>query len=170
MAVEVGALLEGKVTGIIEYGAFIDLGEGKTGMVHISEVAPTYVTNIREYLVIGQEVHVKVMAISPEGKVSLSIKKAAPPLEPGAPPPAKIVGGGAGAPPRPQRRSAPNVWQGQRSAAPAGGATFEDMMSQFKQTSEDKISTLRRGGDTRFGNTAPRRGGGGSSGNGNGSG
>ena len=159
MALEVGTLLEGKVTGIIEYGAFVDLGEGKTGMVHISEVAATYVTNIRDYLVIGQDVRVKVMAVTPEGKVSLSIKKAAPPPEPGAPP-APRPAPGAGGPPRPPRRATPNVWQGQRSAASSSEPkSFEDMMSQFKQTSEDKISTLRRGGDTRYGGGNSRRGG-----------
>jgi len=150
MAAEVGSLVDGKVTGIIEYGAFVDIGEGKTGMVHISEVAPTYVTNIRDHLAVGQEVRVKVLSVSPDGKVSLSIKKALDSLpaeeRPAAPPPQKA----------PRRNSPPNVWQGQRSNGPA--ASFEDMMSQFKQTSEDKISTLRRGGDTRYGGNS-RRGG-----------
>ncbi len=150
MAAEIGSLLDGKVTSIIEYGAFVDIGEGKTGMVHISEVAPTYVTNIRDHLVVGQDVRVKVLSISPEGKISLSIKKAldsnAADVRPAAPPRA------------PRRSSSPNVWQGQRSNGPA--SSFEDMMSQFKQTSEDKISTLRRGGDTRYANGSSRRGGG----------
>ena len=145
MAAEVGSLVDGKVTGIIEYGAFVEIGEGKTGMVHISEVAPTYVTNIRDHLAVGQQVRVKVLGVSPEGKVSLSIKKAldpdAPAGEKTAPPPAR--------PPR--RSAAPNVWQGQRGANAGDPKTFEDMMSRFKQTSEDKISTLRRGGDTRYG-------------------
>jgi len=153
MAAEVGSLVDGKVTGIIEYGAFVDIGEGKIGMVHISEVAATYVTNIRDHLAVGQEVRVKVLSISPEGKVSLSIKKALeglPPQErPAGPPP----------PVKPQRRSAPpNVWQGQRSAGAGEPQTFEDMMSRFKQTSEDKISTLRRGGDTRYGGNTKRGG------------
>ena len=147
MAVEVGALVDGRITGIMEYGAFVDLGDGKTGMVHISEVAATFVTNICEHLSVGQQVRVKVMSISEEGKVSLSIKKADAP-----PAPAEKPAG-----PRPPKRGAPpNVWQGQRGNAPA--QSFEDMMSQFKQTSEDKISTLRRGGDTRYGGGA-RRGG-----------
>lgn len=149
MVAEVGSLVDGKVTGIIEYGAFVDIGEGKTGMVHISEVAQSYVTNIRDHLAVGQQVRVKVLSITPEGKVSLSIKKA---MEPGT-----VVPQERPAPP-PQRRHSPppNVWQGQRSNAPA--QSFEDMMSQFKQTSEDKISTLRRGGDTRYGGST-RRGG-----------
>jgi len=152
MAVEVGALLSGKVTGMIDYGAFVDIGEGKNGMVHISEVANSYVTNIREHLAVGQEIRVKVLNISPEGKISLSIKKAVD-----APPPAPADA--RPAPPRaPKPRSAaPNVWQGQRGGADPQG--FEDMMSRFKQTSEDKISTLRRGGDTRYGGANSRRGG-----------
>jgi len=150
MALEAGALLDGRITGIMEYGAFVDIGGGKTGMVHISEVAATFVTNIRDHLAVGQEVRVKVLSVSSEGKVSLSIKKAdgEQPLAPERP---------AGPAQRPPKRSAPpNVWQGQRGSAPAH--SFEDMMSQFKQTSEDKISTLRRGGDTRYGGNAKRGG------------
>ncbi|MDR2647785.1 MAG: S1 RNA-binding domain-containing protein [Oscillospiraceae bacterium] len=155
MAFEIGEILDGKITGIIEYGAFVDIGDGKTGMVHISEVAPTYVTNIRDHLATGQEVRVKVLNITEDGKISLSIKKAMDtPL------------GGVATPtqrppmPRTQRRSTPNVWQGQRTSPVAGtGATFDDMLSQFKQTSEDKISTLRRGGDPRYGGGSSRRGG-----------
>ena len=153
MAVEVGALLDGKVTGIIEYGAFVDVGDGKTGMVHISEVANTYVTNIREHLAVGQEVRVKVLNISPEGKISLSIKKAVE----AAPAPAPAGERRPLPPKQPRRPGAPNVWQGQRGGSEPQG--FEDMMSRFKQTSEDKISTLRRGGDTRYGGGNARRGG-----------
>jgi len=149
MAVEIGALLDGKVTGMIEYGAFVELGEGTTGMVHISEVANTYVTNIREHLSVGQEVRVKVLNISPEGKISLSIKKAVE--APVAPPP------GERPPPRRRKSPPPNVWSGPR-ADKSEPQNFEDMMSRFKQTSEDKISTLRRGGDTRYGGST-RRGG-----------
>jgi len=153
MAAEVGSLVDGKVTGIIEYGAFVDIGEGKTGMVHISEVSPTYVTNIRDHLAVGQQVRVKVLSISPEGKVSLSIKKALDPdalagAKPTPPPPVK----------QPRHSSPPNVWQGQRNANAGEPQNFEDMMSRFKQTSEDKISTLRRGGDTRYGGNSKRGG------------
>jgi len=152
MAVEIGALLDGKVTGMIEYGAFVELGEGTTGMVHISEVANTYVTNIREHLSVGQEVRVKVLNISPEGKVSLSIKKAVET-------PAQAVSTERSERPPPRRRpnSSPNVWSGPRTDK-GEPQNFEDMMSRFKQTSEDKISTLRRGGDTRYGGNS-RRGG-----------
>ena len=63
MQVEVGAVLEGKVTGITKFGAFVDLGEGKTGMVHISEVASTYVKEIRDFITEGQTVKVKVLTV-----------------------------------------------------------------------------------------------------------
>ena len=63
MQLEVGAILEGKVTGITNFGAFVDLGDGKTGMVHISEVAPTFVREIREYVTENQTVKVKILSI-----------------------------------------------------------------------------------------------------------
>ena len=76
MQVAIGEIVEGKVTGITKFGAFVELPGGKTGMVHISEVAPTYVKEIKDHLTIGQEVRVKVLAVSEEGKISLSIKRA----------------------------------------------------------------------------------------------
>jgi S1 RNA binding domain protein len=75
MEVQVGSKLEGKVTGITKFGAFVELPGGVTGLVHISEVADTYVTDINEHLKIGDIVKVKVMNIR-DGKIGLSIKKA----------------------------------------------------------------------------------------------
>ena len=72
-------VLEGKVTGITKFGAFIELPGGKTGMVHISEVAPTFVKEIRDFVTENQTVKVKVLSISEDGKVSLSMKKAMDP-------------------------------------------------------------------------------------------
>ena len=62
MAIEVGMILEGKVSGITKFGAFVDLPDSKTGMVHISEVAPTFINEISDYVKVGQEVKVKVLA------------------------------------------------------------------------------------------------------------
>ena len=73
---EVGAIFEGKVTGITKFGAFVDLGGGKTGMVHISEVAPVFVKEIRDFVTEGQTVKVKIIGINDDGKISLSMKKA----------------------------------------------------------------------------------------------
>ena len=145
---EIGAILCGKISGIIDYGAFVDCENGQRGMVHISEVANSYVENIREHLTMGQDVRVKVLNITPEGKISLSIKKAVEPTQAAAP----------ARSPRPPRKPAgsPNTWQGTRSKREAP-QNFEDMMSRFKQTSEENISTLRKSGDTRYSGGAKRR-------------
>lgn len=139
--VEVGAILEGKVTGITNFGAFVTLPGNVTGMVHISEVSTSFVSDIHEFLQENQTVKVKVLDVTPEGKVSLSIKKAMDP------PPQ-----GQGERPRrsnnghPRPRSAPNVWKGTdtRREEPQ---TFEDMMARFKQVSDEKISDLKRAND-----------------------
>ena len=78
MQLEVGGIYEGKVTGITKFGAFVSFEGGQTGMVHISEVAPTFVTEIRDFVTEGQTVKVKVLSINEEGKISLSMKKALP--------------------------------------------------------------------------------------------
>jgi S1 RNA binding domain protein len=76
MHLEVGAVLEGKVASITKFGAFISLPEGKSGLVHISEIANSFVNDVREYISEGQTVKVKVLNIGPDGKINLSIKKA----------------------------------------------------------------------------------------------
>ncbi len=76
MSIEVGSKLQGKVTGITNFGAFVELPEGKTGLVHISEVADNYVKDINEHLTVGDEVTVKVINVGDDGKIGLSIKKA----------------------------------------------------------------------------------------------
>jgi S1 RNA binding domain protein len=72
--IEVGMILEGKVSGITKFGAFVDLPDSKTGMVHISEVAPTFINEISDYVKVGQEVKVKVLSLN-DGKISLSMKQ-----------------------------------------------------------------------------------------------
>ncbi|ALX49433.1 S1 domain-containing RNA-binding protein [Lentibacillus amyloliquefaciens] len=76
MSIEVGSKLQGKVTGITNFGAFVEIEEGKTGLVHISEVADNYVKDINEHLSVGDEVTVKVINVEKDGKIGLSIKKA----------------------------------------------------------------------------------------------
>lgn len=76
MSIEVGSKVSGKVTGITNFGAFVDLGEGQTGLVHISEVSNGYVKDIHDVLKVGETVTVKVMA-DHDGKISLSIRQAA---------------------------------------------------------------------------------------------
>ena len=77
MELEVGSIVEGKVTGITKFGAFVALPGGKSGLVHISEVASAFVNDIHDFVQVGQEVKVRVIGVSPEGKISLSIKRAA---------------------------------------------------------------------------------------------
>ena len=79
MAVEVGSIVEGKITGVKKFGAFVALPGGQTGMVHISEVSNEYIQELSDVLSEGQTVKVKVMSISPEGKIALSIKRTEPP-------------------------------------------------------------------------------------------
>ena len=158
MAIEVGTILEGKVSGVTKFGAFVDLPDNKTGMVHISEVAPTFISEISDYVKVGQTVKVKVIGLN-DGKISLSMKQALP-KEQGKKQPRQQ----RSAAPRQPYKPAPPVtspgdyeWQSSRKASPS---TFEDMMSRFKQTSEDKMSDLKRGesrGYSRRGNGNGRR-------------
>ena len=137
MQVEIGTVVEGKVTGIKDFGAFIKLPTGETGMVHISEVAASYVSDIHEHLTLGQEVKVKVLGENDKGKISLSMKQALPPEE---------------RQPRQNRKNAhgsrPPVWQGVKQSDPAN-MSFEDMMAAFKKSSDEKMSALRRGHEGR---------------------
>ena len=165
MQLEVGGIYEGKVTGITKFGAFVSFEGGQTGMVHISEVAPTFVNEIKDFLTEGQNVKVKVLSIREEGKVSLYIKKALP--EEQRRPQRRQEGGprreGGRGPKQPRfSRPAPQPspgrpgdfeWQSRRNDS----GSFEDMMSRFKQTSDEKMSDLKRSGvDLRKGSS--RRG------------
>lgn len=78
MELAVGSIVTGKVTTITKFGAFIALPGGKSGLVHISEVAPTFVNDVHDFLAEGQEVSVKILAITPEGKINLSVKQTLP--------------------------------------------------------------------------------------------
>ncbi len=144
MQIEAGAILEGRVTGIKPFGAFVELEPGVSGMVHISEVGAGYVENIADVLQMNQTVKVKVLSVSPEGKIALSIRKALPQAER----PARD-GKGAGRPA--PRREGPRVWQPPRTQQDDGNLSFEDMMSRFKQRSEEKIGDLNRATENRRG-------------------
>lgn len=137
MQLEVGSIVEGKVTSITKFGAFVELPGGKTGMVHISEVSPTYVKEISDHLSESQIVRVKILNIGEDGKISLSIKKCLD-AETQAPPPRRP----------PFQRNDNRSWQPKKSI-PQENMTFEDMISKFKQTSEDKMSDLKRGNEVR---------------------
>lgn len=74
----IGAIVDGKVTAIKEYGAFVSLVPGRSGLVHISQIASEYVKNVEDYLSVGDTIQVKIIDISDSGKISLSIKEVAP--------------------------------------------------------------------------------------------
>jgi len=140
---EIGAIVEGKITGLTAFGAFVSLPDGKSGMVHISEVSNTFVKDIKEFLKEGQEVKVKIVAISDEGKISLSIKKAtesAPEEKPRQ----------NNRPNRNSDRPRANVWQGQQKQQKEA-MSFEEMMAQFKVVSDEKMSDLKRSTESRQG-------------------
>ncbi len=146
MEIEVGQIVEGKVTGITNFGVFVDLGEGKSGLVHISEIAQTYVSDVREFVKENDTVKMKVLSISEDGKISLSIKRAQPQAEASQQRPRnngpKNNGPRTPRPPRqePDYTSPAAVWTPKKSES----ASFEDMMAKFKQTSDEKFSDLKR--------------------------
>ena len=140
MELTVGAVLEGKVKTITNFGAFVALEDNKTGMVHISEVANTYVSDIRQYLTEGQEV--KVMVIGVDGtKINLSVKR----LE------AKPQRENRPAAPRPQN-AAPSAHRSAPTPPPApktADQLFEEKLKQFMSESDSKLSSVRQYSDHR---------------------
>ena len=162
MELTVGAVVEGKVKSITNFGAFISLPENKTGMVHISEVANAYVSDIRQHLTEGQDV--KVMVIGMEnGKINLSIKRLEPkPQREGGRP---AYRGGSTAPRRegvaPQNREGGNRPQQQRAPIPPAAPKtadqlFEEKLKAFMTESDSKLSGIKQYADHR-GSGRPRR-------------
>ena len=154
MELAVGAIVEGKVTGITKFGAFVSLPGGKSGMVHISEIAHAYVSDINEHLSIGQEVKVMVIAME-GGKINLSIKRTqeAPSRQDNrgardgryqkpADRDSRGQRGGRGG--YDQRRQG-----GSRSSGPKEPQTFDDMLKQFMADSDSKISSIKQYSDHR---------------------
>ncbi|MBR7133269.1 MAG: S1 RNA-binding domain-containing protein [Clostridia bacterium] len=135
MELTVGQIVEGKITGITNFGVFVDLGEGKSGLVHISEVARSYVSDIKEFVKVGDAVKMKVLSIGEDGKISLSIKRA---LEPEAP--AERRERREKRPSQPAKIDSSYTWTPKKNEP----ASFEEMMNRFKQTSDEKFSDLKR--------------------------
>ena len=120
MALEVGSILEGRVTGITKFGAFVALPEGKSGLVHISEIANTFVSDVHDHVQLGQTVQVKILSVTPEGKINLSIKRALEQPRQEASAPARR--------PAPAARPAPERTQ---ADPPSGNMEFEDRLKKF---------------------------------------
>jgi S1 RNA binding domain protein len=141
MELTVGAILEGTVKTITNFGAFVALPENKTGLVHISEVANTYVSDIRQHLTEGQEVKVQVIGLD-NGKVNLSIKRleARPPRENA---PRGNFRNQSSQQSRPARTPVP-------PAAPkTADQLFEEKLKAFMSESDSKISSIRQYSDHR---------------------
>lgn len=136
MALEVGQIVEGKVSGITGFGAFVDLPDGETGLVHISEVARNYVKDINEHLSMGQTVKVKVLSLDDRGKISLSIKKAQE---------------------NNFRRTAAAPFSGKPAEIDWNAEneqkdmSFEDMMASFKQSSDARMLDIKRNVESKRG-------------------
>ena len=146
MAVEIGSKVQGKVTGITNFGAFIELPGNITGLVHISEVADSYVKDVNDHLKVGDQIEVKVLS-EKDGKIALSIKKA---IE-------KPEGQTSSYSKRPTR-------QGDRSKDVRSKGnfkpkeTFEDKVALFLKNSEENLSTLKRSAESKRGGRGGRRG------------
>ena len=145
MELAVGTIISGKVTTITKFGAFVALPGGKSGLVHISEVASAFVSDVHDFLTEGQEVQVKVLSISPEGKINLSIKQTQP-QQPRQPRPTYRSQPGAQSAPRPAPQQRPAAAAQAAPAAPAE-PSFEDKLKQFMTMSDSKMSELNRNRD-----------------------
>ncbi|MEK4484049.1 S1 domain-containing RNA-binding protein [Psychrobacillus sp. FSL H8-0484] len=143
MSIEVGSKVQGKVTGITNFGAFVELPGGSTGLVHISEVADNYVKDINEHLKVGDVVEVKVMNVEADGKIGLSIRKAKPQAE---------------RPERPERPQRPRNNNRPNDRDRPGKENFEQKMARFLKDSEDRLSTLKRATESKRGGRGAKRG------------
>ncbi len=129
----VGSVVEGVVTGITHFGAFVSLPNGKTGLVHISEVADAYVRDVHDFLNDGDKVKVKILSYDGQTKIGLSIRQAEP------------KPAGASVAPRPTSfgRSAPSRGGG------GGRGSFEDKLARFMKEADEKQSDLKKHHDKR---------------------
>ncbi|MBD2866049.1 S1 domain-containing RNA-binding protein [Paenibacillus oceani] len=155
MAIEVGTKLEGKVTGITHFGAFVELSAGVTGLVHISEIADNYVKDVNDHLKLEDKVLVKVINVDKDGKIGLSIRQAVD----------KPPGEQQQRPERPERsfnrdrddRGGRNDRGGRPFKPTANRMTFEDKMSRFLKDSEERISSLKKNTEGKRGGRGARR-------------
>ena len=137
MSLEVGSVVEGRVTGVTKFGAFVALPGGKSGLVHISEVANAFVSDVSEHVQVGQTVKVKLLSVTPEGKINLSIKRAlAEPPQADARPKRQEQPDYAGNAPRNARFVPP-------PAETSGNQDFEDRLKKFMQESDSRIADSR---------------------------
>ena len=154
MTIEVGSVLEGTVTGITKFGAFVELPDKKVGLVHISEVANEYVKDVHDFLKVQDKVNVKVLAIDDKGKIGLSIKQTqAAPEKKEFRPKHEFRQRSEFRPKRDFRQKHEfrqhNGFDSRRSS---GSLSFEDRLSKFLKESDERLMDLKR-------NTESKRGG-----------
>lgn len=153
MSIEVGNKLEGKVTGITHFGAFVELTGGVTGLVHISEIADNYVKDVNDHLKLDDIVTVKVINVDKDGKIGLSIRQTID----------KPAEDREGRPDRGFSRSDHGGRRGgfDRGSRPGGRSfgkpSFEDHMSRFLKDSEERISSLRKNTESKRGGRGAKR-------------
>ena len=131
-----GTILDGKVKSITKFGAFISLPEGKSGLVHISEIAYTYVNEVRDFLTEGQDVKVQILEVDQAGRLNLSIKRAQPRPQTQSRAPARPA-------PKPAPRREPAVPMGEM-LPPSADRAFEDRLKAFMSESDSKMAGVRR--------------------------
>lgn len=144
MSIEVGSVVEGVVTGITNFGAFVELPGGKVGLIHISEVADVYVRDVKDFLKEQDKVKVKVLTVDERGKIGLSIKQLQEPK------PAAPVSVSSAAPsyrPAPRRAPANDFRRPNRVNAPS----FEDKLSKFLKDSDERLTDLKKNTDSKRG-------------------
>lgn len=139
MSIEVGSVVEGVVTGITNFGAFVELPGGKVGLVHISEVADVYVKDVKDFLKEQDRVKVKVLSVDERGKIGLSIKQLTPPNPNPSPSPSPS--------PSPRRPYANDNRRPNR----LNSLSFEDKLSKFMKDSDERLSDLKRNTDSKRG-------------------
>jgi len=145
MSIEVGSKLQGKVTGITKFGAFVELPGGSTGLVHISEVADNYVKDINDHLKVGEQVEVKVLNVEKDGKIGLSIKKAKDRPEATQ----RSQSNSYSQRPRQGRNNDRNNFKPEN---------FETKMAKFLKDSEDRLTSLKRHTESKRGGRGAKRG------------
>lgn len=144
MSIEIGELIEGKVSGIKPFGAFVDLPDNKSGMIHISEVSQGYVKNINDYLSVGDIVTVKVIKLTDDGKINLSLRHEQSLQK------SKDV--------ELSKTEEPRIRRSEPEKKHQSVDDFDRMMSQFLKDSEDRLTSLKRSTEGKRGGRGGRRG------------
>ena len=163
MSIEVGEKVTGTVSGITNFGAFIDLGDRKTGLVHISEVSDSFIKDIKDVLKVGEQVTVKVMSIGDDGKIGLSIRRAVDkPAEPAAPVrerTSSYQGRRDSNSTNSSGRSSSGYQKTDRGARNAGPKKedFDSLMSSFLKDSDERLTSLKRNTEGKRGGRGGRR-------------